>query len=176
MPRRGVSVSRPSTGFLTILRAGLSVSSERSCSRCAVSELDSVSTDLRRGPFSAIRSRGVGALRRLAADLEQRLRTEDEHPVPAVALGEVRSLMRSLALILHLIDGVDAGWSLSENITRQARDHNAAGTCPYWGRTKSRLQRLAAPVDPVSVRCRSARRAAGRTGPGFGLGKCTPRR
>src|SRR4029453_1559051 len=43
------------------------------------------------------------------ADLEQRLRAEDEHPVLLSHLAKYRSLMPSLALILHLIDGVDAG-------------------------------------------------------------------
>ena len=43
------------------------------------------------------------------ADLEQRLRAEDEHPVLLSHLAKYRSLMPSLALILYLIDGVDAG-------------------------------------------------------------------
>jgi hypothetical protein len=43
------------------------------------------------------------------AALEQRLRAEDEHPVLLSHLAKYRSLMPSLALILHLIDGDDRG-------------------------------------------------------------------
>jgi hypothetical protein len=42
------------------------------------------------------------------ADLEQRLRAEDDHPVLLSHLAKYRSLMLALALILHVIDGVDA--------------------------------------------------------------------
>jgi hypothetical protein len=45
------------------------------------------------------------------AELEQRLRAEDEHPVLLSHLAKYRSLMPALALILHVIDGVDAGVS-----------------------------------------------------------------
>src|SRR5262249_12032677 len=42
-------------------------------------------------------------------DLEGNLRSEDEHPIVISHLAKFRSLMPSLALIFHLIDGVDAG-------------------------------------------------------------------
>ena len=43
------------------------------------------------------------------ADLEHRLRAEEDHPVLLSHLAKYRSLMPSLTLIVHLIDGVDAG-------------------------------------------------------------------
>jgi hypothetical protein len=43
------------------------------------------------------------------ADLEHRLRAEEDHPVLLSHLAKYRSLLPSLALILHLIDGVDTG-------------------------------------------------------------------
>ena len=43
------------------------------------------------------------------AGLEQRLRAEDDHPVLLSHVAKYRSLMPALALILHVIDGVDTG-------------------------------------------------------------------
>ena len=45
----------------------------------------------------------------MARDLEQTLRAEAEHPVWRSHVAKYRSLMPSLALIGHLIDGVDGG-------------------------------------------------------------------
>ena len=43
------------------------------------------------------------------AALEQTLRAEEDHPVLLSHFAKYRSLMPSLALLVHLIDGVDAG-------------------------------------------------------------------
>src|SRR6266852_3197605 len=43
------------------------------------------------------------------ADLEHRLRAEEDHPVLLSHLAKYRSLLPSLALLFHLIDGVDTG-------------------------------------------------------------------
>jgi putative DNA primase/helicase len=45
------------------------------------------------------------------ADLEQTLRAEEDHPVLLSHLAKYRSLVPSLALVIHLIDCVDAGVS-----------------------------------------------------------------
>jgi len=42
------------------------------------------------------------------ADLKHRLRAEEDHPVLLSHLAKYRSLLPSLALLFHLIDGVDA--------------------------------------------------------------------
>ncbi len=42
-------------------------------------------------------------------DVEQRLRAEEDHPVLLSHLAKYQSLTPSLALIGHLIDGVDGG-------------------------------------------------------------------
>jgi putative DNA primase/helicase len=62
------------------------------------------------------------------AELEQRLRAEDEHPVLLSHLAKYRSLMPSVALILHLIDGVDRG--VSGPVSRVAAER-AAAWCQY---------------------------------------------
>jgi len=43
------------------------------------------------------------------AELEHRLRAEEDHPVLLSHLAKYRSLLPSLALLFHLIDGVDTG-------------------------------------------------------------------
>jgi putative DNA primase/helicase len=52
---------------------------------------------------------------RWGADLEHRLRAEEDYPVPLSHLAKYRSLLPSLALLFHLIDGVDAGtrWAVA---------------------------------------------------------------
>jgi hypothetical protein len=45
----------------------------------------------------------------VAGDLEQTLRAKEDHPVLLSHVAKYRSLMPSLALIGHLIDGVDGG-------------------------------------------------------------------
>jgi len=45
------------------------------------------------------------------AELEATLRSDDDHPVVISHLAKYRSLMPSLALIVHLIDGLDRGTS-----------------------------------------------------------------
>jgi hypothetical protein len=51
----------------------------------------------------------MSSSRSSARSPERRLRAEDEHPVLLSHLAKYRSLMPAFALILHLIDGVDAG-------------------------------------------------------------------
>src|SRR5262249_46865327 len=56
------------------------------------------------------------------ADLERKLRTEDEHPVIEAHLSKYRSLMPSLALIFHLVEVVDgkASGTVSMKAARMA--------------------------------------------------------
>src|SRR5216684_4331365 len=61
-------------------------------------------------------------------DLEQRLRTEEDHPVLLSHVAKYRSLMPSLALIGHLIDGVDGKTSGPVSRAAAAR---AIAWCEY---------------------------------------------
>jgi Protein of unknown function (DUF3987) len=53
---------------------------------------------------------------------------EDDHPVPLSHLAKYRSLMPALALILHVIDGVDTG--VGGPVSGVAAEH-AAAWCRY---------------------------------------------
>ena len=62
------------------------------------------------------------------AMLEQRLRTDDEHPVLISHLAKYRSLCPSLALLFHLIDCIDAGRGGPVSLTALER---AVAWCDY---------------------------------------------
>jgi len=64
----------------------------------------------------------------VAGALEQTLRAEAEHPVWCSHVAKYRSLMPSLALIGHLIDGVDGGPTGPVSRGAAAR---AVGWCEY---------------------------------------------
>ena len=59
-------------------------------------------------------------------ELEQTLRAEEDHPVLLSHVAKYRSLVPSLALLVHLIDGVDAG--ISGPVSRAATEKAIA-----WG-------------------------------------------
>ncbi len=61
-------------------------------------------------------------------DVEQTLRAEEDHPVLLSHLAKYRSLMPSLALIGHLIDGVDGGTTGPVSRAAAAR---AVAWCEY---------------------------------------------
>jgi putative DNA primase/helicase len=77
------------------------------------------------------------------ADLEQRLRAEDDHPVLLSHLAKYRSLMPALALILHVIDGVDTG--VGGPVSGVAAER-AAAWCRYL---EAHARRLAIPKSIV---------------------------
>jgi putative DNA primase/helicase len=80
------------------------------------------------------------------AELEAKLRGEDDHPVLLSHLAKYRSLMPSLALIFHLIDVVDRG--VSEPVSRAAAEQ-AAAWCAYL---EAHARRLYATVtEPTRV-------------------------
>jgi len=62
------------------------------------------------------------------AALEHRLRAEEDHPVLLSHVAKYRSLMPALALIVHLIDGVDAG---TRGPVSGAAAAQAAAWCEY---------------------------------------------
>ena len=77
---------------------------------------------------------------------KQQLRAEEDHPVLLSHCAKYRSLMPALALIVHLIDGVDAG--LSGPVARGAAER-AAGWCTYLQAHAHRL--YATVTDTVRV-------------------------
>ena len=80
------------------------------------------------------------------ADLEQTLRAGEDHPVLLSHLAKYRSLMPSLALVVHLIDTVDAGGR--GPVSRAATD-TAVAWCEYL---EAHARRLYATVtDAVRV-------------------------
>jgi Protein of unknown function (DUF3987) len=81
------------------------------------------------------------------ADLEQRLRAEDDHPVPLSHLAKYRSLMPALALILHVIDGVDTG--VGGPVSGVAAEH-AAAWCRYLEARSARAARGRAGYSPTT--------------------------
>jgi len=70
------------------------------------------------------------------ADLEHRLRAEEDHPVLLSHLAKYRSLLPSLALIFHLIDGVDTG---RRGPVSGAAAAQAAAWCEYLAAHAGRL-------------------------------------
>ena len=59
-------------------------------------------------PFLRFDPAAQGLFDAWRADLEQQLRAEGDHPVLLSHFAKYRSLIPSLALLVHLIDGVDA--------------------------------------------------------------------
>jgi len=72
------------------------------------------------------------------ADLEHRLRAEEDHPVLLSHLAKYRSLLPSLALLFHLIDGVDTGRRGPVSCAAAAQ---AAAWCEYLAAHARRLLR-----------------------------------
>src|SRR5713101_7730752 len=70
------------------------------------------------------------------ADLEHRLRAEEDHPVLLSHLAKYRSLLPSLALLFHLIDGVDTG---RRGPVSGAAAAQAAAWCEYLAAHARRL-------------------------------------
>src|SRR5713101_761603 len=80
------------------------------------------------------------------AALEATLRREDDHPVLLSHLAKYRSLMPSLALIIHLIDAVDRG---TGGPVSGAAAEQAAAWCTYLDAHARRL--YASVTDPARV-------------------------
>ncbi|HEX9202387.1 MAG TPA: YfjI family protein, partial [Vicinamibacteria bacterium] len=80
------------------------------------------------------------------AALEATLRREDDHPVLLSHLAKYRSLMPSLALIVHLIDAVDRG---TRGPVSGAAAEQAAAWCTYLDAHARRL--YASVTDPARV-------------------------
>jgi hypothetical protein len=93
------------------------------------------------------------------AALEQRLRAEDEHPVLQSHLAKYRSLMPSLALILHLIDGVDRGVGGPVSVAAAER---AAAWCQYLEAHARRLYATVTDRVRVAAALLASRIARGR--------------
>jgi putative DNA primase/helicase len=79
-------------------------------------------------------------------ELEAKLRSEDDHPVLLSHLAKYRSLMPSLALIVHLIDGLDRG--MGGPVSRAAAER-AVAWCTYLEAHARRL--YASVTDPARV-------------------------
>jgi Protein of unknown function (DUF3987) len=92
-------------------------------------------------------------------DLEQRLRAEDDHPVLLSHLAKYRSLMPSLALVLHLIDGADAGVRGPVSGTAAER---AAAWCQYLEAHARRLYATVTDRARVAAALLASRMARGR--------------
>src|SRR5712692_8977023 len=80
------------------------------------------------------------------AALEAKLRSDEDHPVVISHLAKYRSLMPSLALIVHLLDGLDGG--TSGPVSRAAAEQ-AAAWCTYLEAHARRL--YASVTDPARV-------------------------
>jgi putative DNA primase/helicase len=93
------------------------------------------------------------------AELEQQLRAEDDHPVLLSHLAKYRSLMPALALILHLIDGVDAG--VSGAVSGVAAER-AAAWCRYLEAHARRLYATVTDRVRVAAALLASRMARGR--------------
>jgi hypothetical protein len=93
------------------------------------------------------------------AELEQRLRAEDEHPVLLSHLAKYRSLMPSLALIVHLIDGVDR--SVGGPVSGVAAER-AAAWCRYLEAHARRLYATVTDRVRVAAALLASRMARGR--------------
>jgi Protein of unknown function (DUF3987) len=93
------------------------------------------------------------------AELEQRLRAEDEHPVLLSHLAKYRSLMPSLALILHLIDSVDGGLKGAVSGAAAAR---AVAWCRYLEAHARRLYVTVTDRVRVAAALLASRMARGR--------------
>ena len=91
--------------------------------------------------------------------MEQRLRAEDEHPALLSHLAKYRSLMPSLALILHLIDGVDAG--VGGPVSGVAAER-AAAWCQYLEAHARRLYATVTDRVRVAAALLASRMARGR--------------
>ena len=80
------------------------------------------------------------------AELEAKLRSDEDHPVVVSHLAKYRSLMPSLALIIHLIDAIDHG---RHGPVSRAAVQRAAAWCTYLEAHARRL--YASVTDPVRV-------------------------
>src|SRR6266849_4655222 len=93
------------------------------------------------------------------AELEHRLRAEEDHPVLLSHLAKYRSLLPSLALILHLIDSVDAG---TGGPVSRAATAQAAAWCEYLAAHARRLYAAVTDAARVAAALLATRLAAGR--------------
>jgi len=80
------------------------------------------------------------------SELEAKLRGDDDHPVVISHLAKYRSLMPSLALIIHLIEAVDRG---TRGPVSRAAAQQAAAWCTHLEAHARRL--YASVTDPVRV-------------------------
>ena len=107
------------------------------------------------------------------AELEQRLRAEDEHPVLLSHLAKYRSLMPALALILHVIDGVDAGGGGAVSGVAAER---AAAWCQYLEAHARRLYATVTDRVRVAAALLASRMARGRLASPFTAPRGLPQR
>ena len=84
------------------------------------------------------------------ADLEHRLRAEEDHPVLLSHLAKYRSLLPSLALLFHLIDGVDTG---RRGPVSRAAAAQAAAWCEYLAAHARRLYATVTDAARVAAPC-----------------------
>ncbi len=93
------------------------------------------------------------------ADLEHRLRAEEDHPVLLSHLAKYRSLLPSLALLFHLIDGVDTG---RRGPVSGAAAAQAAAWCEYLAAHARRLYGAVTDTARVAAALLATRLARGR--------------
>ncbi len=93
------------------------------------------------------------------AELEHRLRAEEDHPVLLSHLAKYRSLLPSLALIFHLIDGVDTG---RRGPVSGAAAAQAAAWCEYLAAHARRLYAAVTDAARVAATLLATRLARGR--------------
>ena len=93
------------------------------------------------------------------ADLEQTLRAGEDHPVLLSHLAKYRSLMPSLALVVHLIDTVAAGGR--GPVSRAAAD-TAVAWCEYLAAPARRLYATVTDAARVAAALLATRITRGR--------------
>src|SRR5713101_546036 len=93
------------------------------------------------------------------ADLEHRLRAEEDHPVLLSHLAKYRSLLPALALLVHLIEGVDTGRRRPVSRTAAAQ---AAAWCEYLAAHARRLYAAVTDAARVAAALLATRLADGR--------------
>src|SRR3989441_2599093 len=93
------------------------------------------------------------------AELEHRLRAEEDHPVLLSHLAKYRSLLPSLALLFHLIDGVDTG---RRGPVSGAAAAQAAAWCEYLAAHARRLYGAVTDAARVAAALLATRLAHGR--------------
>jgi putative DNA primase/helicase len=106
------------------------------------------------------------------ADLERRLRAEEDHPVLLSHLAKYRSLLPSLALLFHLIDGVDTG---RRGPVSRVAAAQAAAWCEYLAAHARRLYGAVTDAARVAAALLATRLSHGRLASRSPRARCTAR-